>query len=117
MTLTGIAVVAMLALFVAVAPACAADCTDPAGPGVDWQRCYLDRRDLAGQTLTGAKLTDASFERTNLTKCNLAGAIGFHAKFISAIMPKTILDTSGTSAPVPYIAIDPQTSKPVGAPK
>ena len=32
-------------------------------------------------------------------------------------MPKTILDTSGTSAPVPYIAIDPQTSKPVGAPK
>ena len=32
-------------------------------------------------------------------------------------MPKTILDASGASAPVPYIAIDPQTGKPAGAPK
>ena len=32
-------------------------------------------------------------------------------------MPKTILDTSGAAAPVPYIALDPQTSRPAGAPK
>ncbi|MGO9743828.1 MAG: FtsH protease activity modulator HflK [Roseiarcus sp.] len=32
-------------------------------------------------------------------------------------MPKTILDAAGAGAPVPYIAIEPQSGKPVGAPK
>ena len=32
-------------------------------------------------------------------------------------MSKTIIDAAGVSAPVPYLALDPSTSKPAGAPK
>jgi membrane protease subunit HflK len=36
---------------------------------------------------------------------------------VLASMPKTILDTSGAQAPVPYIAVDPLQGKSTGAPK
>jgi hypothetical protein len=32
-------------------------------------------------------------------------------------MSKTIIDANGVSPPVPYLALDPSTQKPAGAPK
>lgn len=72
--------------------ALAADCTQPPGPGVDWQRCYVDGRDLQGKVLTGARLIDGSFERSNLSKADLTRASGYHAKFISSILAGARLD-------------------------
>lgn len=81
-----------VAMICAAAPVLAADCTQPPGPGVDWQRCLLDRRDLAGQDLNSAHLTDASFERALLAKVDLHNANGYHAKFISADLTSAKLD-------------------------
>jgi uncharacterized protein YjbI with pentapeptide repeats len=74
--------VAALGLF-AAGPAVAA-CTAPPAPEVDWRRCLLDGRDLAGADLGRAHLRDASFQRTRLPRAKLVGADATDARFVSA---------------------------------
>ena len=66
-----------------------AACTDPPGPGADWQRCtlgcgYLDNLDLTGVNLAGARLREASFLRASLIGANLEGVSAHRVKFINA---------------------------------
>lgn len=76
----------------AAAPGLSQDCTTPPGPGVNWQRCYLDGRDLAGHDLSKARLVDASFARSKLQDAVLAEVNAYRAKFISAEMKGAKLD-------------------------
>ncbi len=55
MTCKEISIVLLVSLVAAVTGARAADCTQPPGPAVDWQHCYLDGRDLEGQDLARAR--------------------------------------------------------------
>jgi uncharacterized protein YjbI with pentapeptide repeats len=80
------AVVALL-LAVSASPA-HADCTDSAGPEVNWRRCYHDGRDLIGVNLEGAMLRDATFQRSNLSDANLSKVDGYRARFVSTDLPK-----------------------------
>lgn len=59
-------------------------CTDPPGPGVNWQRCNFDGSDLTAVDLSGARLRDASFFRSDLSGSNLTKADLSRAKFINA---------------------------------
>ena len=88
------ACLALLVLAAAPVDQARAGCSDPAGPEVDWVRCYLDGRDLGGVDLSGARLRDARFIRANLTAANLAGADGFRSKFVSARMVGAKLDAA-----------------------
>jgi uncharacterized protein YjbI with pentapeptide repeats len=72
--------------------AAAADCTAPAAPGVDWQRCYMDERDLAGVNLSGSRLRETSFQRTTLVQANLSGVDAYRARFLSSAMRSARLD-------------------------
>lgn len=69
-----------------------AACTDAAVPGVDWRRCVLDNRDLQGIGISGARLRDASFVRTDLSGSDLSGVDGFRAKFMSAKLANVRFD-------------------------
>ncbi len=80
-----------LALGFMAAPALA-DCTDPHGPDVDWQRCYQDGRNLAGADLRRAKLRDARFTRGDLSGANFTGADGRRAKFVTTVAKGAIFD-------------------------
>jgi len=88
----GAVLIAMACIAGFVGHARAADCTQRAAPGVDWQRCFFDDRDLAGQNLARAHVVETSFARAVLTGVDLTGADGYRAKFISAAMAKTHLD-------------------------
>ena len=68
-----------------------ASCSDPAGPGVDWRRCLLDRRDFQGADLTGAILRDTSLQRSDLSWAKLVGVEGPDARFVSAILTEADL--------------------------
>ncbi len=61
-----------------------AACSDPAGPGVNWRRCYQDGRDLSNVDLTGAELRDATFQRSTLNETIFDEVDAYRAKFISA---------------------------------
>jgi uncharacterized protein YjbI with pentapeptide repeats len=63
-----------------------AACTDPARPGVDWNRCYHDGRNLGEVDLTGAKLRGARFNRADLQNSTLDQADGRRTKFVSAML-------------------------------
>ena len=78
-------------LFLTSGPALAA-CTDPPGPGVNWQRCNFDYLDLKGVDLTGARLRDGSFFRTDLTGSNISGSESLRVKFINATLAEAVLD-------------------------
>jgi uncharacterized protein YjbI with pentapeptide repeats len=80
-----------VALWLAATPALAA-CTDPAGPEVNWRRCYQDARNLVAVDLTGAQLRDATFQRSALDRATLAGADAYRAKFISATLTEAVFD-------------------------
>jgi uncharacterized protein YjbI with pentapeptide repeats len=89
---------AVLSLTVSL-PAMAA-CSDPAGPGVDWQGCdksgvdlspFVDlsganlvRANLSGANLTGANLSSANLYAANLSRANLWGANLSHAGMVDA---------------------------------
>ncbi len=69
-------------------------CTDPPGPGVNWQRCNFDSLDLAAVDLSGARLRDASFIRTDLSGSKLVEADSTRAKFINATLNGTVFDNA-----------------------
>lgn len=75
-----------------LATAHAADCTALAEPGVDWQRCYLDGRDLSRHNLSGARLRETSFQRSTLIDADLSKADAYRARFLSAAMSGANLD-------------------------
>ena len=87
--LAGLAALAALALDPAWANAA---CTDPPAPGVNWQRCNFDYLDLTGIDLTGARLRDGSFFRTDLTGSVMAETESLRAKYINAILVDSVFD-------------------------
>lgn len=86
--------VLVAALLLAGAAPAHASCSDPAGPGVDWRRCLLDRRDFQQADLTGAVLRDASLQRTDLTGAKLIEIEGSDARFVSAVLAEADLSRS-----------------------
>jgi len=86
--------VLILAITALVCPSevLAADCTQPAGPGVDWQRCYMDGRDFIRHDLTGARLRETSFQRAQLRGAVLVRVDGYRVRFISAVLSGARLD-------------------------
>lgn len=87
-----IPVSAVITLLMCVSAAHAADCTLPAAPKVDWQRCYVDERDLSGHDLSGARLRETSFQRAKLVETKLTGSDSYRARFVSAEMKGALLD-------------------------
>ena len=81
----------LLAAVMLSAPAFAA-CTDTPAPGVNWQRCYLDKRHFQDVDLTGANLRSAFFARTDFTGSNFSGIDGRRAKFGTAILNNVRFD-------------------------
>lgn len=77
-----LALLVLLTACLTAVPA-AADCTDSAGPGVNWRRCLFDGRELHDVDLTGAMLRDAAFGRARMTGANLSQTDAYRAKFIS----------------------------------
>ena len=75
----------VLVLVVVLPEGALAACTDPPSPEVNWQRCNFDGLDLQSVDLTGARLRDASFFRTDLSDSNLEGSDSTRAKFVNAI--------------------------------
>lgn len=86
--------VLVAALLVLSAVPVHATCSDPAGPGVDWRRCLLDRRGFEQADLTGAVLRDTSLQRTNLSKAKLVEVEGQDARFVSATLAGADLSRS-----------------------
>jgi uncharacterized protein YjbI with pentapeptide repeats len=87
------ALLILVAIFALLAPGSArADCTDSAGPGVDWRRCIFDRQELRGLDLSEANLRDSSFTRADLSGSKLVRIEGFRARFVSAKLNKAVLD-------------------------
>ncbi len=82
----------LVLLLAAAVPAQATDCTTAPAPQVDWQRCYLDERDLNGHDLTGSRLRETSFQRTLLKGANFTGVDAYRARFISADLTGARLD-------------------------
>lgn len=87
-------VLLLLAVVVLARPleALAADCTHPAAPGVDWQRCYMDGRDFSRHDLTGARLRETSFQRSRLAGAILVNVDAWRVRFISANLTGAKLD-------------------------
>jgi uncharacterized protein YjbI with pentapeptide repeats len=69
-----------------------AACTDPPAPGVNWQRCAFDGLEIAGVDLSGARLRDGSFFRSNLSGSDLSKVSAFRAKFVNAVLHEAKLD-------------------------
>jgi uncharacterized protein YjbI with pentapeptide repeats len=63
-----------------------AACNDAPAQGVDWRRCFLDRRSFAGVDLTAAVLRDASLQRADLSRARMAQVDAPDARFTSANM-------------------------------
>ncbi len=87
----GIGAAGFLALLLPAGSAQAA-CTDPPAPKVNWQRCILDGLELEGVDLSGARLRDGSFFRSELNGSDLSGANAFRAKFVNAKLRETRFD-------------------------
>lgn len=86
--------VLILAAIVLIRPSglLAADCTQPAAPGVDWQRCYMDGRDFSRHDLSGARLRETSFQRARLVETVLSKVDGYRVRFVSAVLTGARLD-------------------------
>ena len=67
-------------------------CTDPPGPGVNWQRCNFDGLEFTEVDLTAARLRDASFFRAELPGSNLTKVEATRAKFVNADMREAVLE-------------------------
>lgn len=73
-------------------PDARADCTEGAGPKVNWHRCLQDDRVLTKVDLTDAMLREASFLRTDLSGSSLKNADAYRAKFVSATLVDVVFD-------------------------
>ena len=82
----GLRALAMASLLPFFAASAHAACTDPPGPGVNWQRCNFDGLDLTNLDLQGARLRDGSFFRTDLSGSDLSETESLRAKFINATL-------------------------------
>ncbi len=82
----GCAILGLLAVAAITSTPAQAGCNDPAGPGVDWRRCYMEERPFAGVDLTGADLDQARFNRSDLSTAVLRDADARRAKFLSATL-------------------------------
>ncbi|MAU40590.1 MAG: hypothetical protein CMF31_03115 [Kordiimonas sp.] len=80
------------AFFLLSHSAAIAACSDPATPGVDWQRCLRDGRPFVDVNLSSAKLRSAIFSRADLSNSNLSEVDGRRVKFLSAQLTNTKLD-------------------------
>ena len=87
----GLSFLTLFLLATAWSPALAS-CTDPPGPGVNWQRCAMDGLDLREVNLAGARLRDGSFFRTDLSSADLSGTESYRAKFVNAKLRDVVLD-------------------------
>ena len=87
----GFSFLTLLLLVTARSPALAS-CTDPPGPGVNWQRCAMDGLDLREVNLSGGRLRDGSFFRTDLSGGDLSGTESYRAKFVNATMHDVVFD-------------------------
>jgi uncharacterized protein YjbI with pentapeptide repeats len=85
---------AALLILLSLQPAYA-DCTDPPGPNVNWQRCRMDGLSLVEVDLSGARLRDVSFFRSDLTGANLSKVSGYRAKFVNAELAGADLSDGG----------------------
>jgi uncharacterized protein YjbI with pentapeptide repeats len=81
----------VLLLATAWSPALAS-CTDPPGPGVNWQRCAMDGLDLREVNLAGARLRDGSYFRTDLSGGDLSGTESYRVKFVNAKLINVVFD-------------------------
>ena len=84
--------VLIIVLLTGIRVAFAADCTAPAAPLVDWQRCYMDGRAFTGDDLTQARLRETSFQRSDLSGATLGKVDAYRVRFISAILRGAKLD-------------------------
>ena len=87
----GLSFLSLLFLAAAWSPALAS-CTDPPGPGVNWQRCAMDGLDLRDVNLADARLRDGSFFRADLSGGNLSEIESSRAKFVNSTMKGVNLD-------------------------
>ena len=86
-------VMALLPLAILLlSPAAFAACTDTPVPGVDWQRCYLDKRHFQQADLSGANLRGAFFARSDFTGTNFSAIDGRRAKFVTAVLNQARFD-------------------------
>jgi len=92
--MVGAVVGGLLASLLPAATARAA-CTDPPASEVNWQRCILDGLELKGVDLSGARLRDGSFFRSDLSGSDLSGVNGFRAKFVNTELRETRFDGPG----------------------
>jgi uncharacterized protein YjbI with pentapeptide repeats len=84
--------VLVVAALMALAPAVRAACTDAPAPGVNWQRCYVDNRDLRELDLTNATLRGAFLARSDFSFSDLSAIDGRRAKFVKATLVETVFD-------------------------
>ena len=89
--ISGIVAAAVLGAFIGPGTALAA-CTDPPAPKVNWQRCIFDGLDLKGVDLSGARLRDGSFFRTDFSGSDLSKTNAYRAKFVNAVLREVNLD-------------------------
>jgi uncharacterized protein YjbI with pentapeptide repeats len=86
------ALIPILSMVLLLSPAAYAACTDTPAPGVDWERCYLDKRHFQEVDLTGANLRGAFLARSDFTGANLSAIDGRRAKFVTAVLTDTRFD-------------------------
>ncbi len=88
----GVAVLAFLAAGFLFSPPALAACTDTPAPGVDWQRCYLDKRHFQNVNLSDSNLRSSFFAHSDFTGANLTGVDARRAKFVTTILNETRFD-------------------------
>jgi len=88
----GAAVLALLAVGFLFSPPALAACTDTPAPGIDWQRCYLDKRHFQKVDLSGSNLRSSFFAHSDFTGANMTGIDARRAKFVTAILNEASLD-------------------------
>ena len=81
-----VAVLALLATGFLFSPPALAACTDTPAPGVDWQRCYLDKRHFQNVNLSDSNLRSAFFAHSDFTGANMTGVDARRAKFVTTIL-------------------------------
>jgi len=89
-------VLCITALFITLSLSSAvyAECSDKPSPGVEWERCYLDKRQFVNSNLRAAKLRGAYLARSDFSNANLSDIDGRLAKFVNSILVNARLDNA-----------------------